>query len=72
MCMTFVLPLPMGDVFLFVGSLRMQIRMVGEAPFDIRKAWVGLVLPLAPGETGARCLPTVGVYTAPRTYLGYL
>src|SRR5436305_1532001 len=36
----------------------MEVRIVevppGDAPKHIRRAWVGLVLPLAAGETGAR------------------
>lgn len=49
----------------------MNIRIVdippGEAPEHVRKAWVGLVLPLAEGEGGRRTLPVFGVISAPRT-----
>ena len=44
-----------------------QIRIVGvpagEAPLSIREQWVGLVLPLAHGETGPSRLVTSGVLT---------
>lgn len=54
----------------------MHVRIVqtppGEAPIDIREAWVGLVLPLSPGEVGPRQLLTQGVLTGPRTLLGYV
>jgi len=33
----------------------------GEAPEEVRRAWVGLELPLARGEKGARSAETVGV-----------
>jgi hypothetical protein len=48
----------------------MQIRIIGvppgEAPEWVRRAWVGLALPLAPGETGPRTLPGSGVLSGPR------
>jgi hypothetical protein len=44
----------------------------GEAPEEVRRAWVGLELPLAAGETGPRTLPIGGVFTGPRTFLGKL
>jgi hypothetical protein len=44
----------------------------GEAPEDVRRAWVGLVLPLAPGERGARAAQTSGVLTGPRHVLASL
>jgi hypothetical protein len=54
----------------------MHVRIVeippGEAPIKIRKSWVGLVLPLSPGETGPRQFMTQGVLTGPRSFLGYL
>jgi hypothetical protein len=39
---------------------------------EVRKAWVGLELPLARGETGARSIPTGGVLTGPKTVIGQL
>lgn len=33
----------------------------GEAPEEVRRAWVGLVLPLAEGESGPRVFPGFGV-----------
>jgi hypothetical protein len=44
----------------------------GEAPRDVRQAWVGLVLPLAPGETGPRDTRTSGVLTGPRGFFSQL
>src|SRR5947199_83534 len=48
----------------------MDIRIIdvppGEAPEWVRRAWVGLVLPLAPGEYGPRVLAAAGVLTGPR------
>lgn len=54
-----------------------RIRIVevpsGEAPEEVRRAWVGLILPLAQGETGPRTLHTGGVLTGPRgCLLGWL
>ena len=54
----------------------MFIRIVatppGEAPREVREAWVGLDLPLAAGETGPRLVPASGVLSGPRTLLGKL
>ena len=51
----------------------MRIRIVemppGEAPPAVRIAWIGVVLPLATGEKGARRLPAWGVVTGPKTFL---
>jgi hypothetical protein len=44
----------------------------GEAPEEVRRAWVGLHLPLAAGETGPRTRPVGGVLTGARTFLGKL
>jgi hypothetical protein len=41
----------------------------GEAPPEVRRAWVGLLLPLAPGEVGPRTMQTSGVLTGPRNLL---
>jgi hypothetical protein len=52
----------------------MEVRIIstppGEAPEDVRKAWVGLVLPLA--VSGAQTRQTVGVLSRPKTFLGLL
>jgi len=54
----------------------MRVRIVqtppGEAPLEIREAWVGLVLPLCPGEIGPREFETTGALTGPTTFFGYL
>jgi hypothetical protein len=50
-----------------------QVRITdvppGEAPDWVRRAWVGMVLPLAPGETGPRTPRTVGVLSGPRDFV---
>src|SRR5262245_46741567 len=49
----------------------MNVRIVdvpaGEAPEWVRKQWVGLVLPLADGEEGARSARTWSILTGPTT-----
>jgi hypothetical protein len=58
------------------GEVSVFIRIVapppGEAPEEVRREWVGLALPLAWGETGARIVGTAGVLSGPRTFLGKL
>jgi hypothetical protein len=46
-----------------VSTIRARIVAVppGEAPERVRRAWVGLELPLAPGETGPRDQLAYGV-----------
>jgi hypothetical protein len=57
-------------------GVKMKIRIVdvppGEAPEWVRKQWVGLVLPLADGEEGARSLRTWSVLTGWQTLPGRL
>jgi hypothetical protein len=47
----------------------MKIRIIdvppGEAPEEVRKAWVGLELPLAAGAQGRRKAATFGVVSGP-------
>jgi hypothetical protein len=54
----------------------MFIRVIatppGEAPEEVRRAWIGLTLPLAVGETGPRLVRGWGVLSGPRTFLGSL
>jgi hypothetical protein len=49
----------------------MEVRIVdvppGEAPEWVRKQWVGLVLPLADGEEGARSVRTWSILKGPKT-----
>jgi hypothetical protein len=51
----------------------LKVRIIdvppGEAPRWVRKAWVGLVLPLAPEEAGPRRARASGVLTGPRGFL---
>ena len=53
-------------------TIRIVAIPPGEAPIEVRKAWVGLELPLARGETGARRMPIGGVLTGPKTAIGQL
>jgi hypothetical protein len=52
----------------------MDIRIIsappGEAPEEVRAAWVGLVLPVLIPE--ARIFETVGVLSRPKTSLGLI
>src|SRR6185295_18281405 len=41
--------------------IRILATPAGEAPEDVRQAWVGLEIPLSPGETKARRIPAVEV-----------
>lgn len=51
----------------------MKIQIIatppGEAPIEIRKAWVGLELPLIAGDVGPVRALTKGVLTGPKTVL---
>ena len=51
-------------------NVRIISRPPGEAPEEVRQAWVGLVLPLA--VSGAQTKQTTGVLTRPKTFLGLL
>lgn len=55
-----------------VVFIRIIATPPGEAPDEVRRAWLGLELPLADGEIGPRNVPTGGVITGPRTFLGKL
>lgn len=44
----------------------------GEAPLEVRQAWVGLVLPLAQRNSKAKRIPILGVATGPKGRLGML
>jgi hypothetical protein len=51
-------------------SIRINKIPIGEAPEDIRKAWVGLVLPLADGRRGRMGRWAVfGVLSGPKAFL---
>ena len=54
----------------------MQIRITsippGEAPEHVRKAWIGLVLPVPDRFAGSRETLGFGVLSAPRTFVGAL
>ena len=54
--------------YLHVMNIRITSTPPGEAPEQIRAAWVGLVLPLA--VAGCRTIETVGVLSRPKTRLG--
>ena len=53
-------------------SIRIIVVPSEEAPEEIRRAWVGLILPLAFGEFGPRSIPEYGVHSMPRSYLAHL
>jgi hypothetical protein len=44
----------------------------GEAPEAVRRAWIGLDLPLVAAEIGPRVVPTGGVLSGARSWLGML
>ena len=44
----------------------------GEAPAEVRKAWVGLVLPLSGKGLKPKKFPTLGVISGPKSYFGLL
>jgi hypothetical protein len=56
------------------GALKIRIVGLpqGESPDEIRRAWVGLTLPLAPRHPVPRVVPNFGVLSRPRTTLGAL
>ena len=51
-----------------------RVRIIGtppgEAPEEVRRAWVGMVLPLAPGQSGSTAGRSFGVLTGPKTFFG--
>jgi hypothetical protein len=56
-----------------VAHLRILRLPPGEAPEEIRRAWVGMELPLRRGETEPRTLQSVGVVSqqGPEVTTGY-
>lgn len=54
----------------------MQIRIVavppGEAPLEVRKAWVGLCLPIVDDDSRPRDPRTSGVVTGPKSFFSSL
>ena len=50
-----------------VGHLRIVATPPGEAPEEIRAAWVGLALPLRKNYSKPVALPTVGVLSQKQT-----
>ena len=60
-----------------MATIPKRIRIVGlppgEAPIDIRQAWIGLELPLADGKyQKQRSVRELGVLTGPKSLLGFL
>ena len=52
-------------------TIRIISAPKGEAPLNIREAWIGLELPVIPGKRGARGrYRSQGVLSGPRTFLG--
>jgi hypothetical protein len=60
--------------FVFCGGTLQAIKIVdvppGEAPQEVRGAWVGLVLPLA--EPEKRRIRSAGILNGPKTYFRYI
>jgi hypothetical protein len=52
-----------------MASVRIIAVPPGEAPEEVRKAWVGLVLPLASGRSGTTSGRGFGVQTGPKIRL---
>ena len=53
-----------------MGSIRIIKIPIGEAPEDVREAWVGLILPLAEGRRSQRRNWAVfGVLSGPKSFL---
>jgi hypothetical protein len=54
----------------------MRIRIIdvppGEAPLEIRRAWIGIELPVAGGATSSETASVVGVLTGPSSVFGTL
>ena len=52
----------------------MQIRIIstppGEAPEEVRKAWIGLVLPVPAKYANVGVAPMAGVLSGPKTFFG--
>jgi hypothetical protein len=65
-----------GDGEFADAGLPRKVRIIaippGEAPESVRKAWVGLELPLAPGEGGARFARGFGVLSGPKSTLAHI
>jgi hypothetical protein len=56
-----------------MASIRIIATPPGEAPEEIRRAWIGLVLPLHARHVGSpRPVHSIGVLTGPRGLLGGL
>ncbi len=55
-----------------MASIRIIRTPAGEAPEEIRKSWVGLILPVAEDEQGRRKRLGYGVLTGPKSFLAYL
>ncbi len=53
-------------------KIRIKSPPPGEAPEEVRRAWVGLVLPVPDKYAKRQELPMVGVLSGPRSLLGIL
>lgn len=52
-----------------LANIRVVATPPGEAPDDVREAWIGMVLPLVPGHLRPIRMPQFGVVTGPKTPL---
>jgi hypothetical protein len=50
-------------------NIRIVKRPRGEAPEDVRDAWIGLVLPVVPRQTGPVDVKGFGVLSIPKSWL---
>ncbi len=55
-----------------MANIRIIRTPGGEAPEEIRRAWIGLILPVAEDEQGRRKRLGYGVLTGPKSLLAYL
>jgi hypothetical protein len=55
-----------------MGRIRITEVPPGEAPLEIRQAWVGLVLPLAVRSSRPSRVPIAGVLSGPKSLLGMI
>jgi hypothetical protein len=53
-------------------AIRITAVPPGEAPLEIRQAWVGLVLPVSENRRQSKQIPLAGVKSGPKTFWGML
>lgn len=53
-------------------AIRIITVLPGEAPLEVRQAWVGLVLPVLENRPHSKQIPLAGVKSGPKTFWGML